>query len=142
KDKDLRWDAFLAPLGCPLPELIASEKRLPWTEVRPILEQLADELIAAMADGTLPRHLSSDQVWVQHNGRIQLVDTPTDSLIAATDANGGTANARCLNFLRQVTVLAMEGRALSGNESPQAVRAPMPEHAQRILNRLVGLDEP
>lgn len=141
-DKDLRWDSFLAPLGCPLPELIASEKRLPWTEVRPVLEQLADELVAAMADNTLPQHLSCDQVWVQHNGRVQLVDSPTDRLATAPDAGATAVNARCLDFLRQVTVLAMEGRVLSVNESPQAVRAPMPEHVQKILNRVVGLGEP
>jgi len=142
-EKDLRWDAFLAPLGCPLPEVIVSEKRVQWGETRLILEQLSDELAASMADNTLPQHLSCDQVWVQQSGLVQLVDVPPDDEAASSYGGGGeTAEARCLGLLRQVAVLALEGRELAVNEFPHNIRAPMPEHARQILRRLTGGQNP
>src|SRR5262249_31229027 len=86
-EKHLHWDAFLAPRGCPLPELIVSEKRLAWSEVRAMLEQLSEELVAATADHTLPSRVTCDDVWVQLDGQVQLVDLPTES------STGGPADA-------------------------------------------------
>ena len=68
-----RWDAYVAPAGCPLADL-AGPEGLPWHDARPILEDLADELAAACAEGTLPPGLTVDQVWVQPDGRAILVD--------------------------------------------------------------------
>ena len=45
------WDAFLAPSGRPLADLVAAQGRLPWPEVRPILEQLMEELAQVRARG-------------------------------------------------------------------------------------------
>src|SRR5262249_4013077 len=53
----LEWDAFVASPGCPLPELVAARHRLSWLETLPLLEQLGEELSAALADGTLPEEL-------------------------------------------------------------------------------------
>ncbi len=44
-----QWDAFLAPAGMPLPVLAAGPTRLSWAEVRPMLEELAEELDANQA---------------------------------------------------------------------------------------------
>src|SRR5947209_16577738 len=41
-----RWDAYVAPAGCPLADLAGAEG-LPWHDARPILEDLAAELPAA-----------------------------------------------------------------------------------------------
>src|SRR5262249_10130974 len=40
----LHWDAFLAPAGCPLTELVKSQGRLSWADAHVLLEQLTDEL--------------------------------------------------------------------------------------------------
>ena len=68
-----RWDAYNAPAGCSLADL-AGLDGLPWREVRPILEDLVEELEAACGEGSLPAGLSVDQVWIQPDGRAILVD--------------------------------------------------------------------
>src|SRR6266542_388430 len=67
------WDAFLAPSGCPLADCLSDKGPLPWHQVRPLLEQLAEELAEAGRDGTLPAILTADQVWTQPDGRLQLL---------------------------------------------------------------------
>jgi eukaryotic-like serine/threonine-protein kinase len=125
KHGDLQWDTILAPTGCPLPELIQSEGKLTWPELRPLLEALADELAAACADGTLPRSLGVDQVWVQPDGRAQLADTAlTEGGPEQADPGQGSDQERALALLRQVAALALEGRA--------------PGPAGRALDRLLG----
>src|SRR5262249_47485221 len=74
--KPWQWDAFLAPSGVPAADLVAGSRRLAWHQVRPVLEQLADELAAACADGTLPSVLTADQVWVRSGGQALLLDAP------------------------------------------------------------------
>ena len=44
---DMQWDAILAPTGCPLPEYVRSEGALDWSEARPLLLELAGELVTA-----------------------------------------------------------------------------------------------
>src|SRR5262249_55845457 len=102
KQGDWEWDAFLAPAGVPLPALVA-DARLSWTDARPILEGLADELAASCADGTLPRCLTADQVWVDAAGRVQLLGTPLTGE-AANVAEGESDQQRALCFLRRVAV--------------------------------------
>ena len=68
-----RWDAFTAPSGFPLAELVRAEG-LPWGDVLPMIQQLAMELQAARNDGTLPRRLTIEQVWIQPDGHVQLND--------------------------------------------------------------------
>ncbi len=70
-----QWDAFLAPAGVPAADFV-SRGPLAWYQSRPILEQLAEELAAARADGTLPHDLTPDQVWVREGGTVLLLDTP------------------------------------------------------------------
>jgi hypothetical protein len=94
-----RWDAFTAPTGCPLAELVRAES-LPWSDVLPLIRQLAAELQAALNDDTLPRALTLDQVWIQPDGSVQLIDVlaadkkgmKADSSRRASDL---TADERC-----------------------------------------------
>jgi hypothetical protein len=123
KQGDLQWDAILAPSGCPLPELVHSEGKLPWKEARPLFEALTDELAAACADGTLPGSLNPAQVWVQPDGRAQLADTAlTEGAQEQAGAEGCTDQERALALLRQVADLVMEGRP--------------PNPAGRVVDRL------
>ncbi|WP_435010886.1 protein kinase domain-containing protein [Tundrisphaera lichenicola] len=127
-----RWDAYIAPAGCPLSDL-AGPEGLSWHDARPILEDMADELSAACADGTLPVGLTVDQVWVQPDGRAILVD----SLSVAGDSDAPD-HARALSLLRHSAALALEGGRRRGNDEPKAIRSPVPLHALETIRRLLG----
>jgi uncharacterized RDD family membrane protein YckC len=71
-----QWDAFPAPTGRPLADLVSADGPLRWAEVRPLLEQLCDELDAASDEDTLPSPLTAGQVWVQSDGSALLFDVP------------------------------------------------------------------
>jgi uncharacterized RDD family membrane protein YckC len=128
-----RWDAYAAPLGCPLADL-AGPEGLPWADARPILHELADELAKAISEKTLPEALSVEQVWVQPDGSVQLVDPiePSGGRIVGTDQE------RALGLLRSTAALALEGGRRRGSGPPSAIYAAVPEHAARVLDRLIG----
>lgn len=135
-----RWDAYVAPSGCPLADL-AGPLGLPWANARLILHDLAEELALASADGTLPANLSVDQVWILANGCVQLVDTLglTASETTPAAADPDATAARCLDLLRRTAALALEGGRFPHNgPSPDTIRSPVPEHAARMLDRLIG----
>jgi uncharacterized RDD family membrane protein YckC len=107
---DLQWDAILAPSGCPLPELIHSEGKLTWPELRPLVVELTEELAAACAEGSLPRSLVVGQIWVQAESHIQLADTALgETASELTGQSAGTDQERALTLLRQAVLLALEG---------------------------------
>ncbi|HWE36541.1 MAG TPA: protein kinase [Isosphaeraceae bacterium] len=135
---DRRWDAFVAPGGCPLADFAGLEG-LSWSDARPILHDLADELAAACDDGTLPAGLSVDQVWVEPDGRVELVDP--------LGAEGGRPpeqpeQRRALELLLRAAALALEGGRRRVKDLPTAIKAAVPLHARRILDRLLGVGAP
>ncbi len=135
---EFQWDAFLAPQSCPLSEILKREGSFTWTEARPLLEQLTTELIEADRDQTLPETLTVQQVWVQTDGRAQLLDSPLD--VSALQEAGGTNKVEPgLALLQQVAVWILEGRARAGESRPLSIRVPVPGHACRILDRLLGV---
>jgi hypothetical protein len=123
---ELDWVAFAAPLGGPLIATIDPRHPLPWADARFLLDQLVEELRAAEADGTMPPQLGIDQVWVEPNGRLQLLECPL-----STEKHTGAKSS--LTLVREVATLALEGvpRATAG-----MVRAPVPPHAAPLLERL------
>jgi serine/threonine protein kinase len=131
---DQLWDAFLAPAGQPLPDVVSAGGRLSWAEARYLLAQLAEELAAAEQDATLPAALTAGQVWVQSDGRLQLLDVPV--------AAGPPPAADALTFLRDVSFLALEGEPRRADDKAAGVRAPLPQHAALLLGRLSGWGEP
>jgi hypothetical protein len=135
-DGTWQWDTFVAPTGAPLPLLSVGERRLTWGDVRPILEELLDELQASCAEGSLPAVLAPDQVWVHRDGRVQLVTMPLADAEPADDAVDD--QARALHLLGQVAVTALEGRPRPIGEAGDRVRAPLPSHASDLLDRLLG----
>jgi serine/threonine protein kinase len=140
KQGDLQWDAILAPSGCPLPDYVRSEGSLAWPQGKILLQDLAEELTAACAEGTLPRFLSPAQVWVQADGRARLADI---ALRAGENDQetlpGGTDQERCLALLSQMAVLALEGQARSPEDPIAPIWAAMPEKARAVLDRLLGV---
>lgn len=147
KEGGWRWDAFLASSGARLPEVIAAAGPLSWAEARLVLEDLTDELVASCGDGTLPEVLNVHHVWLQPDGRVQLLDTDL------TGAASGGPNEieegeptgdedRALALLRQVAVFALEGRARPLDGSRPPIRAPLPVHATPLMERLFGSTKP
>jgi uncharacterized RDD family membrane protein YckC len=140
---DLRWDAFVALEGASLVDLVRDSGPLPWREVRPLLEQLTDELVAACTDLTLPRTLSIVQVWVRPDGRLLLLDTPLDgSPWTDPEQADTTGQEKAFALLRQLAVLTLEGRSRPLGQPPSSIRAPLPEHASLWLGQLFGAQQP
>jgi hypothetical protein len=135
-----RWDAFLAPpAGCKLPALVTAERRLSWPELRPLLEQLVDELAAACREGTLPGSLTVEQLWVQPSGRLVLLDSFADRSPMCPDGSPAAADEhRALVLLHETATLALEGRLPPLGESPRVPRAAIPIHAAHLLDCLAG----
>lgn len=120
------WVAFAAPLGGPLSEAVRPGQPLPWADARYLLDQLIEEFRAAETDGTMPARLGIDQVWIEPNGRVQLLD--------CSPIGGANAPVRTpLELLRAVASLALEGRART---VAGPIHAPIPPHARPVLDRL------
>jgi hypothetical protein len=157
-----QWDAFLAPPGCSLLEAVTRFGKFTWTEARPVLEDLTDELVAAQEEGRLPVQLSLDQVWLQPHGRVVLLDfvlqdsepiliedpeplTELDLLagaISSRETFDWRRNRRSeLNLLAEAALLMLEGSPRTAAE-PGPVRAPLPEHASQFLTRLFVEPQP
>jgi hypothetical protein len=75
-----RWDAFEAVVGAPLRYALTTAESRGWARGRFLLLELAEELVAASADGTLPASLTVDHVWLDRDGRLKLLDTAIESL--------------------------------------------------------------
>ncbi|MFO0930973.1 MAG: protein kinase [Gemmataceae bacterium] len=126
-----QWDAFVATPGCPLGDLASRKRPLGWADAWPLLDQLAGELQAAEAEGTLPERLSPEQVWVQPGGRLVLLDiAPRPPVPVDTP----------LDLLRQTAAVTLEGQPRPSASLCRPVRAPVPAHAIALLDRLMSPD--
>ena len=114
------------------------EGALAWRETRNLLEDLASELAAALADGTLPASLTVAQVWVQEDGRAQLADLPLTATPPEEDG-GGTGQPRALNLLARALVLALEGQPRPAGAAASPLRATLPADARAACERLLEI---
>jgi eukaryotic-like serine/threonine-protein kinase len=132
-----QWDALLAPSGMPVTELAASGP-LAWHQARPLLEQLANEMAAASADGTLPASLTPEQVWVRDGGSVLLLDAPPVEVADTSrtpegrvepsftpPAPSAATDAGPLELLRRVAILLLDRGG------------PAPKTRPRLLVRLL-----
>src|SRR5262249_53355345 len=129
EEEGWRWDAVVASPGCLLADLVSRKRRLGWLDTLSLLEQLAEELMVAGKDGTLPDRLSVEQVWVQPGGRVLLLDLPP---------RPATPVSSPLDLLRQTAALALEGQARAEGQLSRAIHAPVPGHAGELLDRLMS----
>jgi hypothetical protein len=137
KQGDLQWDALLAPSGSPLPDFVQTEGVFSWPGVRAVLLELANELVAACADDTLPHSLSLAQVWIHTDGRVQLADLAVrdhPEPREKTDDN----EQRGMILLRQVADLLLEGKTGAAHQPHTRGAAALPDAARRIVERLLG----
>jgi eukaryotic-like serine/threonine-protein kinase len=142
-----QWDAFMAPTGTALPDVVAGEGPLSWSEVQLVLDQLAAEQIIAVKDGTLPAMLGADQVLIQSNGQIEILDWPLqdDDGQALSDESDQVPSRPGLALLAEVAVLSLEGRARPLEDARgrrRAIRALLPLYAADLLARLLEVRQP
>lgn len=116
------WDAFEATEGVPLSSLVQSGKRLPWSNLRHWLADVAAELWEAQGDRTLPAEVSLDHVWIARQGHAVLLDRPW---------LGGQARAERIG----VADLAGQQRFLS-TVAACAESTRLPLHARAVLRNL------
>jgi hypothetical protein len=139
-----QWDAFMSASGISLPELVAGEGPQPWSEVRPLLLQLTEELLAADKDGTLPPLLGVEQVLIQNNGQVELLDWCAGRAGPRIQPDQADSQ-RGLALLAEVAVLALEGRPRDLKTVPDrkpGIRALLPQHAVELLGRLLSVGKP
>jgi hypothetical protein len=130
----VQWDAFLAPqAGMTLAS--ASPGTRTWGQTRNLLGQLAEELLASKADGTVPATLSRAHVWVRPDGRLSLLDHPIGPL-------DGPADLSLLALLRVTAIWALDTTPRQVPDRPIIVGVPYPPHATAILDRLLGSQDP
>jgi hypothetical protein len=124
------WNAFEAVTGAPLGTAAVFSAALEWEQGRRLLRDLAAELAAAEAEGTLPVGVGLEHVWVDRGGRVKLLDeppTPNDkpeSEVPVATVPLDRA-ARAVQLLRSAAELLSRGRTLPG-------------HAHDFLRELTG----
>lgn len=132
------WEAFVRQAGAPLPELVRAVGRIPWTDTRFALEQLSEELAASIAEDALPNTLELSQIWIQPNGGLQLLDfAPTVPADMDTAIDPHAAQDRALDLISLAAVCMLEGSHVLADEVPIQVRAPLPGHARKLMERLL-----
>jgi len=137
------WDAFVAPIGRPLPDLVRTLGGLDWPQARSILEALAIELDASCEDKTLGDGLCLDRIWVKPDGRVLLLDRALDPLAGSPEeVTAPDDQSRALELLRRAAVCAMGGTPDADPSRPVPVGGPAPGHAIPALDRLCRLSTP
>jgi serine/threonine protein kinase len=131
------WVAHVAPTGAPLADVADPDDPISWADARPLLEQLTDEFRAAVKDGSRPKSLEIDQVWVEPAGRLHVLDYPIANVRGV--ANLDTTNPEPIDLIRQTAALALSGKPWDIGEP---IAAPLPPHARAICDRLARLDSP
>lgn len=127
-----RWDAFEAVVGSPLTEIARQNRGAPWHECRFWLLDLAEELHAAVSDGSLPESLSLEQLWIARGGRLKLLDAPVRAAAETaedTAIHAGPAVERAIVLLREAVELSTRNQVL-----PMHVREFADELTRRETN--------
>lgn len=80
EDGDTHWYAVEAIDGAPLD----MARRLPWDVGHRVMSAVAAEVAAAAKDGTLPKHFSTDHIWINDKGDTKIVDRTHINATATT----------------------------------------------------------
>jgi hypothetical protein len=141
------WDSYEAVQGKPLASALGHGQ--PWGSVGYWLLDLAEELAIAGKDGTVPRWLSADRVWITSEGRAKLLDVPVPGADPLPD-NAGQAQPKghdiriTRSFINQVAIAGLEGRSVTADEASSIVaKGPVPIRAREFLEslpKIVDLD--
>jgi uncharacterized RDD family membrane protein YckC len=130
------WDAYEAVQG----QSLMSLPKQPWSVVRDWARDIANELVAGLDDGSLPR-LSLDRVWIGADGRARLLDWPAAGSHPGDRDRGGrsTDDLAAQRFLLQLAASAVEGRPADDvRDEPPRTTPPLPLSASRFFRTLAG----
>jgi hypothetical protein len=122
------WDAYEAVDGQPFLDAIARPQS--WSRVRHWLADLAQELAAALKDGSLPA-LQANRVWVSSDDRARLLDwPPPGAKNPARDESHDFPDAQ--KFLYGIAAGALRGidPGLAASQPPSM---PLPRPARALL---------
>jgi eukaryotic-like serine/threonine-protein kinase len=133
---EFQWDALLAPLGCPVTELVRTEGTMSWADAKPVLLEMVNELAAACREATVPRTLSPAMVWVQSEGRVQLADTALVDTVGDAVSAAASDFERSLILLRDLATLTLLGRASASAEDMAQAKAALEPGGRGFLERL------
>jgi hypothetical protein len=127
RDGTSAWDAYEAPDGSPLVELLARPQ--PWAAVRFWLFDLAAEIAAGTKDESTAAPLALERIWITNAGRALLLDFPCPAGVplpepVSLSPSNFPAAQRFLHLLGEM--------ALRGPEKPAEPPA-LSLHAQPFL---------
>jgi len=115
RDAASAWDAYEAPDGSPLNELLARPQS--WAAVRFWLHDLAAEIAAANKDDSTASPLGLDRIWITNAGCALLLDFPCPTQATAPPLNesvspaGFPAAQRFLHTLAEIALRRVETAA-------------------------------
>lgn len=117
------WDAYEALSGQPLLALVGTPQ--PWGRARYWLLDLAEELGAAIQDGSFPMPPSLDRIWITNEGRAKLLDFPIPGAECPPAAlvEGETLADAAGRLLGRVAMLARHGGAPESDAAATAATA-------------------
>jgi uncharacterized RDD family membrane protein YckC/predicted Ser/Thr protein kinase len=132
RDAASAWDAYEAPEGSPLDELLARPQS--WAAVRFWLHDLASEIAAVMKDDSASAGLALDRVWITSAGRAMLLDfprpTPTAKPPTLYEPVSPVDFPAAQGFLHTLAEIALR------REEPAALPPALPLHARPFLQSL------
>jgi len=135
------WDAFEAPSGIGLREWVERKSRLPWSQLREILLDVAIEIEARQEQGPAATPLSIRHVWVDGNGQTRLLDFP--SQLAQGEEDGDIRGGEWRAFLHQLLLFGCEGALVAPDRlGARTPRVPLPDYVRPLVQRLCGLTAP
>jgi uncharacterized RDD family membrane protein YckC len=140
RDAEQAWDVYEALSGKPLLDVVSSPQ--PWSIVRYWLLDLAEELSLAGKDGTLPKELGLDRVWITGDGRAKLLDFPAPGTNQERWTDAAPTNYQATDaakFLSHVACAALEGNAHARSAGGPPTM-PLPIEARELLTRLPTAD--
>ena len=129
---DEAWDAYEAPDGAPF--LRVCEAPRSWRAVQHWISDLARELAAASADGSMPV-LALDRVWITRAGQARLLDFAAPGVGIADAPGTRAAVADPQRFLARVAAHAL-GATADGRPGLPPSHGPLPRLAQVTLDTL------
>jgi uncharacterized RDD family membrane protein YckC len=138
------WDAFEAPDG---ESLSAHRGQMSWPTMKLWLIDLANELHAAIQEGTLPK-LALDRIWIRSDGHLVLLDFPATGVSSDPSSESAGENLAPVQLLSAVANFCLSEPS-SPNSVPLRVRsmieqwtapaAPdLPEARAGLLDLLTG----
>ena len=128
------WDAYEAVDGQSLRDVTSAPHR--WSRVRHWLDDLARELTAGLADGSLPR-LHPDRVWIGRDDRARLVEwtnAGAGPVVEPSESDAPTL-ASVQHLLYAAAVAALLGIPPDGARKVEP-STPLPRAARDVLLKL------